>query len=101
MLYSFTGVARRCPEAGVITDSTGNLYGTTSGGGNSGCYAGFGCGVVFKLGPDGTETVLYSFTGGSDGANPLAVLIRDKAGDLYGTTFYGGNKGCGCGVDSR
>lgn len=78
------------PEAGVIRDSAGNLYGTTRyGGGNTGCL-GQGCGAVFKLAPDGTETVLYAFTGGTDGGEPVGDLIEDSAGNLFGTTEDGG-----------
>jgi uncharacterized repeat protein (TIGR03803 family) len=79
------------PRAGLITDRSGNLYGTTVSGG-SGCY-GAGCGVVFKIAPDGTEKVLYSFTGGSDGADPFAGLIADSNGNLYGTAEIGGGLG--------
>ena len=62
MLYAFTGGSDGAnPFAGLIADRAGNLYGTTSRGGAS------GNGVVFKLSPSGTETVLYAFTGGSDG----------------------------------
>jgi uncharacterized repeat protein (TIGR03803 family) len=95
VLYSFTGGADGGnPEAGVIRDSAGNLYGTTPFGGVSGvCYA--GCGVVFKLDTSGTETVLYSFTGGADGGSPNAGVIRDSAGNLYGTTPIGGASGYG------
>jgi uncharacterized repeat protein (TIGR03803 family) len=75
------------PKAGVIMDEAGNLYGTTEGGGTGTCY-GNGCGTVFELAPDGAETILYSFTGG-DGAFP-GSLIRDQAGNLYGTTSEGG-----------
>jgi uncharacterized repeat protein (TIGR03803 family) len=89
------------PVAGLIFDGTGNLYGTTSFGGNLGDCGGAGCGVVFKLTPnsDGswTETVLYSFTGGKDGFTPRADLIFDGAGNLYGTTAYGGSFGGNCG----
>ena len=74
------------PHVGRIADRAGNLYGTTQSGGASK----FGSGTVFKLSPSGTETVLYSFTGGSDGANPEAGLIADRAGNLYGTTMDGG-----------
>jgi uncharacterized repeat protein (TIGR03803 family) len=60
------------------------------------------CGVVFKLDSTGTETVLHDFTGGADGASPVAGLIQDPAGNLYGTTPYGGDLsafgGLGCGV---
>jgi uncharacterized repeat protein (TIGR03803 family) len=75
--------------AGVISDSQGNLYGTTQEGGGSGCD-GKGCGTVFKLTPDGTETVLYAFQGGSDGGGPQEGLLLDRRGNLYGTTYTGG-----------
>jgi uncharacterized repeat protein (TIGR03803 family) len=87
--------------SGVIRDAMGNLYGTADGGsGSGGC-----CGVVYKVDSSGQETVLYNFSGGSDGSSPSweAPLIRDVAGNLYGTTGYGGNnidicdgnEGCG------
>jgi len=80
------------PLASLILDGAGNLYGTTSGGGHDGkCrHMGIGCGTVFRLAPDGTEVVLYRFDGKRDGGNPYAELIRDKAGNLYGTTLFGG-----------
>src|SRR6202022_295918 len=56
-------------------------------GGGTGC-GGSGCGIVFKLDPTGKETVLYAFTGGSDGYSPLGPLVQDSAGNLYGTTVY-------------
>jgi len=85
VLYSFTGGSDgEHPQAGLIMDSSGNLYSTTYGGGAD------GDGVVFRLAPDGTETVLHSFTGGSDGANPFAGLIMDSSGNLYSTTSGGG-----------
>ena len=90
VLYSFTGGADGAgPNAGVIRDSAGNLYGTTYGGGTA------GAGVVYKLDTAGQETVLYSFTGGADGGNPFAGVIRDSAGNLYGTTSGGGTGGGG------
>jgi len=70
--------------AGVIRDWEGNLYGTTNGGGAA------GAGVVYKLNTRGQETVLYSFTGGADGATPHGGVIRDSAGNFYGTTDAGG-----------
>jgi uncharacterized repeat protein (TIGR03803 family) len=80
-------------------DSAGNLYGTTSGGGNSSINCNNGCGVVFKLAPDGsggyTESVLYSFTGGNDGSIPEGGLITDSAGNFYGTTAEGGSSANG------
>jgi uncharacterized repeat protein (TIGR03803 family) len=81
--------------AELIRDSAGNLYGTTAfGGGGSSC-SGHGCGVVFRVDPAGKETVLYRFTGGNDGAEPFAGLVRDSAGNLYGTTYYGGTNDLG------
>ena len=75
---------------GLIRDSAGNLYGTTQNGGT------FDYGVVFKLDSAGTETVLYNFAGGADGANPLAGVIQDSAGNFYGTTGGGGGaSNCG------
>jgi uncharacterized repeat protein (TIGR03803 family) len=85
VLYSFTGGADGSePHAGVIRDPAGNLYGTTYAGGTA------GVGVVYMLDPAGHETVLHSFTGGADGRFPEAGVIRDSAGNLYGTTSYGG-----------
>ena len=94
VLYSFTGGADGgYPEAGVLRDAAGNLYGTTSGGGSGVGYA--GAGVVFKVDTAGQETVLYTFTGGADGSQPYAGVIRDVAGNLYGTTSGGGASGAG------
>jgi uncharacterized repeat protein (TIGR03803 family) len=103
VLYSFTGGADGAvPYAGVTRDKKGNLYGTTVYGGDLSCGSGAGCGVVFKLDPAGKETVLYTFTGGADGATPYGGLVQDQEGNLYGTTFYGGDLSCGsrggCGV---
>lgn len=85
--------------AGLIQDANGNLYGTSEGGGMGTCYAGIGCGTIFQVDINGTETILYRFTGGSDGAQPTAGLVRDNAGNLYGTTSEGGVNcapfGCG------
>jgi uncharacterized repeat protein (TIGR03803 family) len=74
-------------NSGVVLDSnTGNLFGTTYYGGDGQC----GCGVVFQLAPNGTETVLHSFTTGGDGNHPSSGVIRDKKGNLYGVTNTGG-----------
>ena len=90
VLYSFTGgVDGANPFGGLVADSEGNLYGTTTGCGTS------NCGVVFKLDTTGKETVLYSFTGGDDGGYPDAGVIRDPAGNLYGTTVSGGTANAG------
>lgn len=95
VLYSFTGGADGGnPDAGLIRDEAGNFYGTTLAGGNlssPSCLPARGCGVVFKLDPWGKETVLYSFSGGADGGFPMAGLIRDTWGNLYGTAAFGGN----------
>jgi uncharacterized repeat protein (TIGR03803 family) len=98
VLYTFQGQTDGGnPEVGLVMDSAGNVYGTTYQGGQlSGCLqVTTGCGVVFKLDPTGKESVLYTFTGASDGANPHGSLILDSAGNLYGTTLYGGNSNSG------
>jgi uncharacterized repeat protein (TIGR03803 family) len=77
----------------LVRDSAGNMYGTTVYGGNGAC--GNGCGVVFKLDIHFVETILYNFGGGSDGENPFGGVIRDAAGNLYGTTHLGGAFGGG------
>ncbi len=94
VLYSFTGGADGASPAYsyVLFDDAGNLYGTASGGGSN------GYGVVFKLSPGESnwqESVLYNFAGGTDGANPGNGLIRDVAGNFYGTTQVGGAYGGG------
>jgi uncharacterized repeat protein (TIGR03803 family) len=79
------------PAAGLISDAGGNLYGTTVNGGES------GCGAVFELALKGggwTEKILHTFRPG-DGVNPQGGLISDAAGNLYGTTEYGGVDGAG------
>jgi uncharacterized repeat protein (TIGR03803 family) len=103
VLYSFGNVSNDgCgPTAGLIFDSTGNLYGTTGVGGISGCDS--GCGTVFKLATNShggwSETVLYKFTGrNGDGAYPNTDLVFDSKGNLYGTT-WGGGQGTGCYIE--
>lgn len=103
VLYTFTGGADGAsPHGGLVADAVGNLYGTTYGGGLSGGCNGYGCGVVFKVGAAGNETVIYTFAGPPDGAFPIGALILDSAGNVYGTTTAGGvSGGCfgyGCGV---
>lgn len=94
VIYAFKGAADGSgPEGGLIEDKAGNLYGTTYAGGSSACPS--GCGTVFEVTQAGVETVLYSFTGGTDGANPYASLVLDNAGNLYGTTEFGGAFGLG------
>ena len=95
VLHSFTGSLTGNPDgaapyAGLVTDNSGNLYGTTEQGGA------FGSGTVFKIAVTGVEIVVHSFAGGSiDGADPKARLILDPNGNLYGTTFAGGSEGYG------
>jgi uncharacterized repeat protein (TIGR03803 family) len=91
VLHSFTGRADGAiPYAGVIHDAENNLYGTTISGGAH------GFGIVFEVNPaTKQETVLHSFAGGKDGATPLAGLLMDSSGNLYGTTFAGGSSNVG------
>jgi len=72
------------PEGSLILDASGNLYGTTFSGGTA------GAGTVFKISTKGKESILYSFAGGADGANPVSGLAMDASGNLYGTTSAGG-----------
>ncbi len=109
-LHTFSGgTDGALPSAALVADPSGNgvLYGTASSGGKIStkgnlCTYGAYCGVVFKLTPSAKlpwpETVLYSFTGGTDGAQPLAAMVI-KSGVLYGTTSGGGDyNGYGCGA---
>jgi uncharacterized repeat protein (TIGR03803 family) len=96
VLYAFCSLSNcadgESPGTGpLVRDSEGNLYGTTTFGGSSRNCNGDTCGVVFKLDTAGNETVLHSFTDGSDGAIPFAGLILDSRGNLYGTTAEGGS----------
>jgi uncharacterized repeat protein (TIGR03803 family) len=88
VLYSFgaTTTDGAGPMAGLVMDGSGNLYGTTEGGGTNITF-----GTVFKITPTGSETILHSFAGGADGAAPAAGLIIDSSGNLYGTTTGGFN----------
>jgi len=92
VLHTFSGGADGGhPYAGLIFDKSGNLYGTTVGGGGSPLL-----GTVFRLAPptsgsgDWTETVIHTFSGRDDGASPFAGLILDASGNLYGTAYAGG-----------
>jgi len=107
VLHSFAGGRDGWgPQAGLIFDKAGSLYGTTVQGGGKGCGGG-GCGTVFKLtrGKHGwRETILYRFRGGLDGEFPVGGLIMDGVGSLFGTTTNGGRSSCdyggwtGCGT---
>ena len=99
VIWSFSGYADgNAGNAPLVIDRNGALYGTTQYGGYLPCFysGGFGCGNVFKLTPPAagqstwTETTLWGFTGLSDGQSPLAGLVADRKGGLYGTTTLGG-----------
>jgi uncharacterized repeat protein (TIGR03803 family) len=105
VLYNFTGGLDGClPDAGLVFDAAGNLYSTSVAAGYPYCYRGGGCGTVFELTPgtkgQWTLSTLFDFEG-SDGAFPYSGLVFDAAGNLYGTTNGGGayisvcNLGCG------
>jgi uncharacterized repeat protein (TIGR03803 family) len=95
-LYSFRGSNGYNPAAGLLRDPAGNLFGTTSHGGDMNCNSPYGCGIVFELNRAGKqETVLHKFTGTPDGSIPEGLLAEDTAGNLYGTTPLGGNLGNG------
>jgi uncharacterized repeat protein (TIGR03803 family) len=102
LLYDFNGGSNdgAGPVGGLIADSAGNLYGTAAEGGSYTDCSPFGqsCGVVFELTPSGgswNESILYIFTGGADGGEPLAGLVMDAQGNLYGSTAIGGSSGNG------
>ena len=92
VFFTFNFTDGSSPNGGLITDSAGNFYGTTQFGGTS------NRGLVFKLDPSGQQTILYTFTGASDGGIPIGRLIRDTAGNLYGITSLGGDPTCSCGT---
>ena len=100
-LYSFQGGADGCAPIASLLDVNGTLYGTTTAGGtgtNCPTYNYAGCGTVFSITTSGSESVLYSFQGGTDGSYPAALI--DVRGTLYGTTSTGSKHdpcpgGCG------
>jgi uncharacterized repeat protein (TIGR03803 family) len=100
VLHRFTGGQDgKRPQSSLLWDSLGNLYGTTAQGGGSAVCAD-GCGTLFRMSPTGAEKTLYRFGGAPDGAGPSGGLIRDHAGNFYGTTAGGGTStsctgGCG------
>ncbi len=106
-LHVFTGSPNdgAAPYGALVRDAAGSFYGTTSLGGAHVKCGKFGCGTIFRVDSTGKETILYNFCSEEkcvDGSVPVAGLIRDDAGNLYGTTEDGGNPGCspnhGCGV---
>jgi hypothetical protein len=103
VLYSFQGGTDGvAPVGAIVFDKAGNLYGATQSGGASNCDSPYPCGTVYKLTPpveeggEWTETMLYVFKGYAygDGASPQGGLVIDDAGNLYGTTGYGGTGSC-------
>ena len=101
VLYAFTGREDGAypTSSGLTMDEAGNLYGTTYQGGKISAACTQGCGVVFELSPSSsgswTETALYSFNGGPDGSFPIGGVTMDAAGNLFGTTSYGGSPNYG------
>lgn len=85
VLHTFNGYDGDIPVNALVQDTSGNLYGMTTYGGKYNCYD-IGCGVIFKVTTSGDFTVLYNFTGGTDGDIPIAALTIDPEGNLYGTT---------------
>ena len=82
-------------QGSLILDAKGNLYGVTSLGGTGSCSG--GCGTVFEISSTGAESILYSFGAtANDGKYPYGSLVRDGAGNLYGTTYGGGTSGTAC-----
>ncbi len=107
LLHAFDVKDGSVPYAALTLDAAGNLYGTTEQGGIAPCVGlgDDGCGVAFELSPEGDGTwtykVLHNFGSyAEDGIWPAAKLVFDSAGNLYGTTYYGGKGTCefGCGV---
>jgi uncharacterized repeat protein (TIGR03803 family) len=101
MLHSFGGSPDGAtPSESLTLDKKGDIYGTTSFGGDQSCNGGYSCGVVFEISSFGQELVLHKFVGGkNDGEVPYGGLARDFSGNLFGTTVSGGvgpcNRGCG------
>ena len=100
VLYRFQGGGDGAyPGYGdLVFDQSGNIYGTGSQGGLNNCSGHVGCGVVYTLTLSGgsyTESAVYAFTGGSDGAFPLGAVAFDHSGDIFTTTFNGGNNNNG------
>jgi len=90
LLHTFTGPDGSNPSGDLVRDSAGNLYGVTSVGGVNCTNQNIqGCGTLFQITPSGVFSVLYMFTGGTDGANPIGGLTLSSNGDLFGTTYGG------------
>jgi uncharacterized repeat protein (TIGR03803 family) len=96
VLYTFHGSDGAIPQTQLTLDSSGNIYGTTSVGGTNLCITN-DCGTVFVLSPKGKLLSSYSFNG-SDGATPLAGVVLDSVGNIFGTASEGGNYNQACGA---
>ncbi|MGC1380091.1 MAG: choice-of-anchor tandem repeat GloVer-containing protein [Candidatus Baltobacteraceae bacterium] len=102
VVYAFAGGGGAFPDAAPI-EIGGEFYGTTALGGDGGCHAVHGCGVVYEVSASGQERIVHVFKSGSDGEAPNAALLNIN-GSLFGTTMYGGGNGCksahtsGCGT---
>jgi uncharacterized repeat protein (TIGR03803 family) len=94
-LHKFDGANGSGPNAGLLRDAAGTLFGTTIEGGDIECNYAYGCGTVFMLDKTGKEKVVHKFTGPPDGSYSEALLTRDGTGNLYGTTYSGGTGGFG------
>jgi len=103
VLHNFSGTDGAGPSGGVTLDPTGEIYGTTAGGGTGSACTG-GCGTVFRLirhpHGDWSEAVLYSFNANGNGSVPFGGLAFDAVGNVYGTATNGGNNYCsyGCSI---
>jgi len=102
VLYTFEGETDGMTPLSVVLDAQGNIFGLTKNGGGNSCSGGQTCGTVFELSPTSggtwTETILHTFTGGSDGGIPLGSLNFDAQGNLFGTTDVGGVVSFACSV---
>jgi len=94
VLYNFQGGHDGAGPQGIVMDAEGNIFGLTGYGGRGDCLSGLGCGTLFELTPTQSgfwdETVLYRFTGGTDGGVPVGYPLKDAHGNLYGVTYQGG-----------
>jgi uncharacterized repeat protein (TIGR03803 family) len=105
VLHSFLGSDGAFPSAALISDADGNLYGTTVRGGSTNCIFFGDCGTIFELSPTTSEEwqlkTLHAFSGGQEGALPLGPVVFDAAGNLFGTTGYGGRKAGTCSQEGQ
>jgi uncharacterized repeat protein (TIGR03803 family) len=109
ILFAFQGGLHtdtpKGPAGGLFMDKSGNIFGAAQFGSDQSCQ--IGCGSIFQLDPNGNLNLLYKFTGGSDGGNPIGPLVQDADGNFYGVAQSGGDLSCpehfltrkaGCGV---